>query len=131
MKNLLRIAALVIGIAALSAPAVAQNAALNNWAPVGGPAALSVTNATGNVALPSIGPTALVCNKGSADVFVKLGAANTVTAAVTDYWIKSSKCQIYNLKPFGVQFTYLAAITASSTATLYIETGYGTPLSPQ
>lgn len=133
MKNLLRIAALVAAIGALSAPAVAQNAALNNWAPVSGPVTLSVTDTTDNVELPSIGPSALVCNKGSADVFVKLGTADTVEAAATDYWIKSGKCQLYNLKPFGVQFTYLAAITGTSmaTATIYIETGYGTPLSPQ
>lgn len=120
----------IAGIAIYFSPAHAQvitQPGTINWAPVGGPATLAVTNTTGNVALPSIGPTAFVCNKGSADVFLRFGIDNTVVATASNYWLKANKCQAYAINAFGVLDTYLAAITASSTATLYIETGVGTP----
>lgn len=131
MMKLFKIFAIAAAItmALLASPAMAQasQSPTINWAPVG-IASLSVSTSSANVAMPSIGPSALICNKGSADVYLAFGTNNTVAATTSGFWLKASKCQVYALRPFGTLFTYLAAITASSTATLYIETGLGTPL---
>src|ERR1019366_10319606 len=128
-KNIAIVAAL-LALAASSSPAIAQASPSPtvNWAPGALPASLSVGTPTAYVAFPSIGPSALICNKGGADVFLAFGTDTTVVATTSGFWLKSTKCQIYALKPFGVLWKYLAAVTASATATLYIETGLGTPL---
>jgi len=130
MKTIFKQLAIAAALAILSSPAFAQAtpSPTVNWAPGAAPATLAVTGTSANVAFPSIGPSALICNKGTADVYLAFGIDNTVTATTSGFWLKASKCQVYALRPFGVLFTYLAAITASSTASLYIETGLGTPL---
>jgi len=84
-------------------------------------AVLNVTTSTGNVALPS-GTSAILCNSGSVPIYYKFGGAG-VTAAVTDIKLPSGIC-IADAPGAG---TYIAAITASSTATLDISGGAGLP----
>lgn len=123
----------LVGIASTFVPparpayAQASPSLVLNWAP-SGIFSLSVTGTSANVHLTKTGTSVLICNQGSADVYLAFGTANTLTATTSGNWLKSSKCQVYSLQPFGVLFTYIAAITASSSATLYIETGVGTPL---
>lgn len=99
-----------------------------NWFPVGTPATLSVTTASARVALPTGGLTARVCNTGSTDAYVVLGADNTVVATTAaGSLLGLGKCQPFNLVPFSTRYTYIAAITGSSSTTLRIEAGLGAP----
>jgi hypothetical protein len=88
---------------------------------------ISVTNSSAATALPVGGLTAEVCNQGTTDAYVTLGTANTITtSATTGTWIKNGTCSALNLQPSpGTKYTYIAAITASSTTTLYVEVGNG------
>ena len=64
-------------------------------------------------------------NSGSVTVFVKFGGAS-VTAAVTDLPIPAGTVEVLSCKGYGsTHITYIAGITASSTATLYITSGEG------
>lgn len=96
-----------------------------NWGPTG-VTTLAVTSSTARVILPTpAAPTALICNQSASnDAYLAFGGV-TVVATTSGYWLKAGLCRAYNLKPFGTQYLYVAAITASSTATLRIETGVG------
>lgn len=98
------------------------------WNPMGR-AALSVSNTSSNVALPSAGAlnvVAEVCNTGAVDAYAALGTSSSVTATTAaGTWVKAGNCVEYPTNFSGTTYTYLAAITASSTTTLYIETGIG------
>lgn len=61
-----------------------------------------------------------IYNAGSATVFIKMGQV-TATAAVTDMAIPSGAVEVFDM---GNSDT-VAAITASSTATVYVTTGLG------
>jgi len=122
-----------VALAALLAaqPARAQVVSLA-WTPSGRlAAAINVTNASGATALPSGGHVAWLCNIGSNDAYVAFGTSNSVsTTATAGSWLKQGKCANYNLYPYGnggLIYTYIAAITASSTTTIAVETGDGTP----
>lgn len=83
---------------------------------------LAVTTTTGRVALTGTGPSLEVQNAGAVTMFVKLGSSS-VTAAVTDYPILPGQSKVIGVD-VSTQ-THIAAITASSTATLYATTGQG------
>ncbi len=121
----LMIAALLAAIAPASAqpaPSVSQS-----WWPQGR-TSLSVSGTTGNVAFPASGFIANICNTGANDAFISFGTANTVAATTAaGYQLKAGFCQSYARQAFGTLYTYLAGITSTSTTTLYIETGTGTP----
>lgn len=85
-----------------------------------GAASLAVTTSTGNVALPGTGPVVMIANVGSAEAFVKFGGS-TVTAATTDESIANGHGRCFQVQTQ----TYVAAITAASTATLRISQGIG------
>lgn len=87
-----------------------------------GTASVAVTVASGSVALAGAGNSVELQNDGTVTVFVKLGGS-AVTAAVTDYPILAGASKIIGRDP-GQQ-TYVAAITASGTATLYATAGEG------
>lgn len=84
---------------------------------------LAVTSATGRVALPTQAGDQIVVNAPAANslAFIEFGDS-TVEAAVTDYPILPGTVQTLTV-PRGV--TYVAAITATSTATLYFTRGDG------
>lgn len=85
-------------------------------------AALNVTAVTGNVALPG-GSNAILCNSGTNTIYYKFGVGAGTTAAVTDIKLPSGICIA---DAVGAN-TYVAAITASGTATLDITGGAGMP----
>ena len=136
MGRIMRLAAarFALFIAALLAIATFAHAdapapVYSSWQMLGRLASdISVTNTSAATALPTGGGvTAEICNQGSTDAYVSFGAANTVsTTAATGAWIKASTCRAFNINPYpGTNFSYVAAITASSTTTLYVETGNG------
>jgi hypothetical protein len=126
------IVAAVLALAALVAPATAQvntggTQFFANWS-MQGSTSLAVTDTSDNVALPTVGPTAMVCNRGADDAYLTFGASAAVEATeATGTLLQAGNCAAYNLKPINSQWTHLAAITATGATTLHIETGYGHP----
>ena len=91
----------------------------------GGTTTLAVSSTSASVALPSGAGSVAVTNlTGSAVCFVRFGASG-LTASVPgnagDYPILPGATQVLD----AGNATYLAAITASGTATLYITAGAG------
>ena len=132
LKRMITRLALALGLAFALGCAVAQAdpgaQTYHSWQSLGRLASpISVTNTSATTALPAGGLTAEVCNQGSTDAYVSLGVDNTVTTtATTGTWIKASTCTAFNLKPEpGTTYADIAAITASSTTTLYVEVGNG------
>jgi hypothetical protein len=133
MKNYRAIAALLAAAGLFfwsAAPCFAQAA----YSKVQGPwyqqgklsGGIAVTNSSAATALPATGFTAWICNTGANDAFLAFGPDNTVTATTTgSSWLKSGTCGNYDLNPLTVKFTFVAALTASSTTTLTVETGLG------
>ncbi len=87
-----------------------------------GAASLAVTGSTGRVALPNTDTTVILQNTGTTNLFFKLGSV-TVNAATTDYSLPSG----YSIAVQITTETHVAAITASSTTTLKVIQGTGTP----
>jgi hypothetical protein len=90
---------------------------------------VSVSNSSAPTALPASGFAAWVCNTGSNDAYLSFGPTNAVTAAVgTSSWLKAGGCATYDLFPasgIAAPFKFVAAITATSTTALTVETGMG------
>lgn len=83
---------------------------------------IGATTSTGNKAYPNIGGApgriaAYLYNAGSVPVFVKSGSS-TVQATTTDTFIPPGQTRLLLKDPND---THIAAITASSTATLYYQ----------
>ena len=100
------------------------------WYSQGRAANLSVSTASANEALPTNGFSAKLCNAGANDAYVGFGADNTAAATVAgSSFIKAGYCATFALKANqgATRAAYVAAITNSSTTTLYVETGAGTP----
>ena len=101
-----------------------------SWFPTGNSPSVSATTSSTAHLFPSTGPSARICNTGSQAAYINpFGINNTVAATTNSYWLAPAACQTYNLKPSTTQYTYWAAITASSSTTLYVETGLGAPAS--
>jgi len=91
-------------------------------------AAVSVTSASAATALPTTGFIGFVCNLGSVDAAIAFGTSAVTTTATTGARLLAGQCGAYDLKPgSAAKATHIAAITAASTTTLYVETGQGTP----
>lgn len=87
----------------------------------GGSAPLSVSNTSGNVAIPKASRgQVVVFNSGANTAYIAIGDVN-VTATTSSYPIAAGSKEAIT---FGTA-TYLAAITASSTTTLTITAGDG------
>lgn len=88
---------------------------------------LAVTATTGNVALGGAGAVLRVYNAGSVVVYVSVGTSNAVTAAI-GAGTASLLCPP-GVTEFTVRddFTHVAAITVSSTATVYFQRGVSAP----
>lgn len=123
------IAGLIAGaLMAVTAAADPGGPVYQSWQMLGRLAsAVSVTGTSAATALPAGGLTARICNLGSVDAYVTLGTGDTVTTtATTGSWVKQATCMAYALRPVpGLTYSYVAAITASSTTTLYVEVGNG------
>lgn len=121
------IAALGLALALL-APAYAQMAPTSaGYSSLGGQVVISATTSSSNVALPASTiafPAVTVFNKGSNDAYVALGGSgvtattsSVVVVAGTSYtfWVNSPGSGVA-----GGPNTYIAAITASGSATLVV-----------
>lgn len=89
---------------------------------------LSASGTTGNVALPSRSSngnqTIRIYNKGGTEVFIRFGTDSTVVATTaTDIPIAPGEIEV---QACPANFTYVAGITATGTATIYFTVGYGT-----
>lgn len=79
------------------------------------------------VALSTPNPNTVLCyNSGSVPVFVRAGGS-TVTATTADMPIVGGEYRVFNLKDSitSGEFTHIAVITGSSTATIYFTPGSG------
>lgn len=90
---------------------------------------LSATTTSSNGALLKL-PTGKcqirLCNEGPSTVFIRKGLDNTVAATTADLPILSGGVEVLTLNNNqAAPTTYIAAITASSTASLHITTGLG------
>lgn len=90
---------------------------------------VDVTTSSAATALPAGGFAVLLCNTGSADAYVAFGTTNAVTATTAaSSWLKAGACAAYNRSPVtGTVYQYVAAITASGSTSLYVESGAGSP----
>lgn len=82
---------------------------------------LAVTTTTGAVNVTGNGTTLRLANVAATECFIKLGTS-AVTAATTDFSMPANS-QIFLTASNAI--TYVAAITASGTATLRISRGDG------
>jgi hypothetical protein len=87
---------------------------------------ISVSGTSAATQLPTSGQSAWICNSGTTDAYLAFGPTNSATATVNgSSWLKAGTCGTYDLNPFTTLNRYVAAITASSTTTLAVETGLG------
>lgn len=101
-------------------PARAQTAA--GWVPCsqGAPSPISATVASARQALTAgCGPNVILYNTGTVPIYYKLGTSS-VAAAVTDHPLPGGGYVVLSVGPGS---TNVAAITASSTATVLIDQG--------
>ena len=84
-------------------------------------ASISVTTTTGNVAISGTGGTLRLANVTSVECFVKVGES-TVVATTSDFSVPGNTVAFISVPNTA---THVAAITASSTATLRISRGDG------
>lgn len=106
-----------------------MTAGFNDYSPgfnSDGIATLSVTSVSSNVALGSSGLNrgAIITNTGTGTAYVALGGS-TITATTSGFVVLPGATIFLGLNTNAN--TYLAAITATGTATLSITTGLGTP----
>lgn len=112
---------------AISTPVVAFGQATQSFSPTALPTAFSVSTSTARIPFPSPGPTAVIVNTSTTiTAYINMGSS-TITAATTDYILGPGCAVAYNIsgKP------YLAAITATGSATLQVSSGSGLPTLPQ
>jgi hypothetical protein len=75
---------------------------------------------------------AWICNTGANDAYLDFWNASTglTVSVASGSMLKASSCGHYDLYPIGqpsTPYTYILAITATGTTTLYVETGVGDP----
>lgn len=110
---------------ALSAP-LAFGQATQSFNPTAAPSSLAVTTSSARVAFPSPGPTAVIVNPSTTvSAYINMGSS-TVVATTSDFLLGPGCTVAYNVsaKP------YIAAITASGSVTLQVQTGSGLPTLP-
>lgn len=135
MRNFSRKLALIAALSIPQAPAAIAQGTANvsaTWFTQGRLASnVSVTNSSARTLLPTSGLITWVCNVGTTnDAFIAFGGSTVSVTATTGTWLKAGTCGGYSLVPVssgGTRAGYIAAITASSTTTLRVETGSGTP----
>lgn len=110
---------------ALGAVAAAQNQPAGIGICTGNPpAALSVSGTTSNVQLKTCGPTVIVYNITSQEVFYTIGSASS-TVATTSSNSLPGNTYVVLVVPTASPGYYFAAITATSTSTLRFVQGSG------
>jgi hypothetical protein len=130
MRNhLRRLAVATCLFAAGIAPALPQ-AGLAGLSPCAG-GTLAASNVSSNVQLSACGPVVILYNTSSQEVFYAIGPTSAIAATAQSSSTSAPSANNYSLPGntyvvlnVNTQSAYLAAITASSTATLRIVQGY-------
>lgn len=132
MLKTFKIAVLAIALFGASVCASAQSSLYSKvsapWFPQGKiSGGISVSAVSAATALPTVGLQAWICNTGASDAYLAFGTTNAIVATVAGgSWIKAGACGTYDLFALSnQQMKFIAAITASSTTTLAVETGAG------
>lgn len=86
---------------------------------------LSVTGSTGNVALSSCGPVAILYNTTSQEAYYNIGSSAAITATTSSFYIPGGGFVVLQV-PSGVVWT-LAGITPTSTTTFKVVQGTAKP----
>lgn len=99
---------------------------MHPFTPTGDTVNVAAISTTGNVALGtfsgSAGASVRVYNAGTATVFIAFGISTVEAVAATSMPVPAGAIEVFAVGP-GV--THMAAITASSTATVYATPGQG------
>lgn len=99
---------------------------IQNFVP-GGTTSVSATTSTGNARLATPNPSAvMVYNAGEVIAFIRAGKSN-VAATASDFPVPAGAVMTLDLTASAgsKEVTHIAAITASSTATVYATCGDG------
>ena len=103
---------------------MANNVNVPAFTPCGATVNISASNSSGNVQVRSANGSSRHCrffNAGTVTVFVEFGETNSVVATTS----ASMPIAAGSTEVISCRFPYVAAITAASTATLYITPGEG------
>lgn len=124
----MRFVATLLAAALALAPVQAFAQATQSFNTTALPTSFTASTSTGSspVPFPSPGPTAVIINNSTTvPVYLNMGS-NTVSATTSDFLLGPGCIAAYNIagKP------YIAAITATGTALLQIQTGTGLPTLP-
>lgn len=82
---------------------------------------MTASSVSANVAISANAPSLVISNEGAVTVYVKFGADSTVVATTSDLPILAGSVQVFGKGGAS----YVAAVTASSTAKVYFTPGYG------
>lgn len=127
MRNLLIALAATLLIAGSAAAQFQPAPVYQAFAPTAATQSVSVTNSSAATSLGTYAPTIIVQNTGANAAYVKLGDMTATASASTDYPVLPG--QSIALAPTSTAYTYIAAVTASSTTTLVVTPGLGNPTS--
>lgn len=96
-----------------------------SFATSGSAGTLSATTASSNLLLPAAGSLIEVTNSGSVDAFVTIGIGSGTVATTQSYRVPAGQVAFLNnyIQNAGLPGTYIAGITASSTASLSVQMG--------
>lgn len=98
------------------------------WTSQGRVANITANTTSAAAILPAAGSVAFLCNTGSIDAYVGFGASSVAVTVAGGSLLRAGQCGAYDLLPFGgTRSAYVATITGSSTTTIYVEAGQGTP----
>lgn len=120
MRRILAVLAVFLGLAAAIGGALAQTPFV---AVTGGTVALSATGTTSRVAVSvdAYNPAVRIYNAGTVAVFIVCGDVTVVSTTALGIPIAPGTVEILGCNKGG----YVAGITASGTATLYLTPGSG------
>jgi len=121
MNKFLPILFLFLPLLSLSPAAKAQSANPSGIT-ICSTSSLAVSGTSSNVQLSACGPSVIIWNVGSVEVFINVGTASSTTATTSSASIPNGTQLVLNV---GNSAPYLAAITASSTSTIRITQGWG------
>lgn len=85
---------------------------------------LSVSGVTGNVQLSNCGPSVVLMNIGTQELFYNVGQVSTTAATTSNYSLPPNTYIVITVPTNSPAGWYLAAITAANTTTLRITQGW-------
>jgi hypothetical protein len=113
---------LLVALLALGPPASAQQS--RGFTPCTiSQSSISVNTGSQNVQLSTCGPTAILYNLTTQEIFYKLGATASTTATTSDNSLPGSSYVVLNVPFAGSAGFWIAAIAAANSSTLRIVQG--------